>query len=185
MVRTARRAAKDLKNKAKNSPEILMVPESEESVNGDWKGPGIPLEKFDPDERKKVEKVGSYDLWANLEALKADITFGQLLEISPLARKILKEGMPVVRRKRNVRARIAARVQLSGGPSDVKAVEIEAMIVDKVIPNVLVDGGSDINILSFQTMKKLGLSLTGPSLFVTIRKLCFFLSQKKHLLSLS
>ena len=166
VVRAAKRAAKDLKNQAKNSPEVLIVPDTEESVNCDWGGPGIPVEEFDPDERKKVEKVGSYDLWADLGALKADITFGQLLEISPIARKTLKEGMPVVRRKRKVRARIAAMAQLPGGPSDVRAVEIEAMIVDKVIPNVLVDGGSGINILPFQTMEKLGLSLTGPSPFV-------------------
>ena len=41
------------------------------------------------------------------------------------------------------------------------------LIVDKVIPNVLVDGGSGINILHFQTMEKLDLSLTGPSPFVS------------------
>ena len=62
VVRAARRAATELKNKAKNSPEVLMVPESQESVSGDWKGPRIPLEKSDPEERKKVEKVVLYDL---------------------------------------------------------------------------------------------------------------------------
>ena len=62
MVRAAKRAAKDLKNQIKNSPEILIVPDTEESVNCDWGGPGIPVEEFDPDERTKVEKVGSYDL---------------------------------------------------------------------------------------------------------------------------
>ena len=133
---------------------------------GDWEGPGIPLGEFELEERGKVGKGGLYDLWANLGALKVDITFGQLLEISSLARKTLKEGMPVVRRKRKVKARIVARAQLPGGPSDVRAVEIEAMIVDKVIPNVLVDGGSGINILPSQTMEKLGLSLTVSSPFV-------------------
>jgi hypothetical protein len=39
-------------------------------------------------------------------------------------------------------------------------------VVDKVVPNVLVDGGSALNILPAQTMKKLGLSLTGPSPYV-------------------
>lgn len=47
-----------------------------------------------------------------------------------------------------------------------KAVEIEVMIVDKVIPNALVDGGSGLNIMPLQTMEKLGLSLTGYSPFV-------------------
>lgn len=36
---------------------------------------------------------------------------------------------------------IVARAQLLGGPSNVQAVEIEAMIGDKVVPNVFVDGG--------------------------------------------
>ena len=45
-------------------------------------------------------KSSGYDLWADLSSLKADITFGQLLEISPVARKTLKEGMPVTRRTR-------------------------------------------------------------------------------------
>ena len=40
------------------------------------------------------------------------------------------------------------------------------MIVDKVIPNVLVDGGSGLNILPDDTMKRLGLSLTRPSPFI-------------------
>ena len=46
---------------------------------------------------------------------------------------------------------------------DVKPIEIEVMVVDKVIPNVLVDGGSGLNILPDHIMKKLGLSPTGPS----------------------
>ena len=40
------------------------------------------------------------------------------------------------------------------------------MVVDKVISNVLVDGGSGLNILPDHTMKRLGLSLTGPSPFI-------------------
>jgi hypothetical protein len=37
------------------------------------------------------------------------------------------------------------------------------MVVDKVVPNVLVDGGSRLNILPEHTMKRLGFSLTGSS----------------------
>ena len=40
------------------------------------------------------------------------------------------------------------------------------MMVDKVVPNVLVDGGSGLNIIPEHTMKKLGLSLTCPSPFI-------------------
>lgn len=40
-----------------------------------------------------------------------------------------------------------------------KPVEVEAAIVDKVVPKVLVDEGSGLNIMPSQTMEKLGLSL--------------------------
>ena len=42
----------------------------------------------------------------------------------------------------------------------------EVMVVDKVVPYVLVDGGSGLNILLEDTMKKLGRNLTGPSPFI-------------------
>ena len=57
---------------------------------------------------------------------------------------------------------MAARIESQGG-RDVRAIEIEVVIVDKVVPNVLVDGGSSLNILPEHTMKRLGLDLTGPS----------------------
>ena len=132
---------------------------------GEWEGPGILLDEFDGVKRAKEDKPSGYDLWADLSSLKADITFKQLLKISPMARKTLKEGIPVTRRMKKVKTRMAARVQLQGGGRDVKAVEIEVMVVDKVVPNVLVDGGSGLNILPEHTMKNLGLSLIGPSPF--------------------
>ena len=59
-----------------------------------------------------MEKTGGYDLWSDLSLLKADITFDQLLEISPMARKTLKEGMPVNRRVKKAKTRVATRVQM-------------------------------------------------------------------------
>ena len=83
-----------------------------------------------------------------------------------MVRKTLKEGMPVTRRTRKVKTRVAARVQLQGGGRDVKAIEIVVMVVDKVVPNVLVDGASGLNILPEDTMRELGFSLMGPSPFI-------------------
>ena len=134
------------------------------SKMGEWEGPKIPLDEFDGVGNTKVEKTSGYDLWADLSSLKADITFGQLLEISPAAKKTLKDGMLVTRRTR--KTRVSTRVQIHEERRDVKPIEIEVMIVDKVIPNVLVDGGSGLNILPDDTMKRLGLSLTGPSPFI-------------------
>ena len=70
-------------------------------------GPSIHLEEFDIVEKTKVEKPEGYDLWADLSSLKADITFRHLLEISPMARKTLKEGMPLTKRTRKVKTRVA------------------------------------------------------------------------------
>ena len=60
--------------------------------------------------KTRVEKLKGYDLWADLSSLKADITFGQLLEISPMTCKTLKERIPVNRRTRKVKTRVVARV---------------------------------------------------------------------------
>ena len=62
--------------------------------------------------------------------------------------------------------KVAARVQLEGSSREVKAVEIEVMVVDKVVPDVLIDGGSRLNIMPKHTLKHLGLHLTGLFLFI-------------------
>jgi len=102
-------------------------------------------------------------LWDDLKKCKADITFVQLLEVSPIVRKTLKVGLLVAQRSQRPPQKLVARAQVGKKPFDIKAVEIEVVIVDKVILHTLVDGGSGLNILPLHTMEKLGLSLTGPS----------------------
>lgn len=165
----ARKASKALEEeneilKDRERPNVIY--DLDGSDVGEWEGPSIPLDEFDGVRKPKADRPEGSDLWADLSSLKADITFGQLLEISPMARKTLKEGMSVTRRIRKPKTRVFARVQLQGKGREIKAVEIEAIVVDKVVPNVLVDGGSGLNILPKHTMKRLGLSLTGPSPFV-------------------
>lgn len=57
-----------------------------------------------------------------------------------MAPKTLKKGILVTRRTCKANTRVVARIQLQGGGRDLKAIEIEVMVVDKVLPNVLVDG---------------------------------------------
>ena len=169
ITREARKATKALEreNKIVHERERSNVIHDLEGIDiGDWEGPSIPIEEFDSVRRPKADRVDGYDLWADLSSLKANITFGQLLDISPVARITLKDGIPVNRRAKRRKTRVSARVQMQGRTREVKAVEIEVTIVDKVVPHVLVDGGSSLNILPEHTMKKLGLSLTGPSPFV-------------------
>ena len=77
----------------------------EDSDIGQWEGPGIPMDDVTTMKEPPSKKAGGYDLWSDLSLLKADITFGQLLEILPIARKTLKEGMPVNCRVRPGRLR--------------------------------------------------------------------------------
>ncbi len=49
---------------------------------------------------------------------------------------------------------------------DVGPIELEVGIMDKIIPNALVDGGSGLNIMPLSTMEKLGLKITSPSPYV-------------------
>ena len=147
--------------------ELSEDSEGGEMGNGSWKGPGIPLEEFDVRRHRTLSPTHrAYDLWKDLQRVKADITLAQLLEVSPLMRKSFKEGLPVARRKKKVKSKLVARAEGMVKPFDVQAAEIEVEIIDKVIPNVLVDGGSGLNIMPLHTMEKLGLSLTGPSPFV-------------------
>lgn len=70
-----------------------------------------------------------------------------------------RNASTIVRRKQRAKTRVeAARVQLPGGAHDVKALEIEATIVDKIVPNVLVDGGNGLNILPAQPWRSLVLA---------------------------
>ena len=143
-----------------------VIHDLEDSDIGQWEGPKIPMDEVDAVKRPQVKEAGGYDLWSDLSSMKADITFGQLLEISPVARKTFKEGMLVNRQVRKTKTRIAARVQSQSLMREVKAVDIEVMVVDKVLPNVLVDGGSGLNIMLEHTLNQLGLHLTGTSPFI-------------------
>ena len=140
-----------------------VIHDLEDSDIGQWEGPGIPMDGVEVVKKPQVKKAGGYDLWSDLSSLKADITFGQLFEIAPMAGKTLKEGMPVIRRVRKAKTRIAARVQSQGLMREVKAAEIEVVVGDKVVPKVLMDGGSGLNIMPEHTLKQLSLQLTGPS----------------------
>lgn len=58
-----------MKDHAKVRPieRVGFVPrDSEGSVGGEWKGPGIPPDEFEPEQRRKGEKGESYDLWVDL-----------------------------------------------------------------------------------------------------------------------
>ena len=105
VARLARRATRELENKNmilydRERPNVIH--DLEGSEMGKWEGPEVPLDEFDGVGNAKVEKSSDYDLWADLSSLKANITFGQLLEILPMARKTLKKGMAVTRRTRKV-----------------------------------------------------------------------------------
>lgn len=71
-----------------------------------------------------------------------------------------------MRKIKKSKTNIVARWQSIGKPFDVKAIEIEVMIVDKVISNAFMDGWSGLNIMSMQTIEKLGQCLTRFSSFV-------------------
>lgn len=134
-----------------------------------WQGP--PIQEGDKIRGKEVVLHASkpYDLWADLHSMKANISIAQLLQLAPSAKKELKRRIPLARRVRN-KPQVAARVGVARRPSEkayeVKAVEVEATIVDKVFPRVLVDGGSGVNIMSLHTMEQLGLQVTEPSPYV-------------------
>lgn len=137
--------------------------------NPNWEGPKIPLEEVNIGKLVPFPTFSPYDLWEDLKRMKANITIAQLLHLAPSVRKGLKEKIPMAKRVR-VKTKLAARVSSSrrrtNKPFEVRAVEIEATIVDKILPKVLVDGGSGLNIMPLRTMEQLGLEITEPSPYV-------------------
>ena len=64
-----------------------VIPDLDGSNIGEKEGLGIPSGEFDGVLRPKADRLKRYELWADLSLVKAAITFGQLLEISPMARR--------------------------------------------------------------------------------------------------
>jgi hypothetical protein len=87
----------------------------------------------------------------------------QLIQVAPSIRKEFKEGATLTRkpRKMEITTEVAASTSFNVGP-----IELEVGIMDKIIPNALVDGGSGLNIMPLCTMEKLGLKITGLSPYV-------------------
>jgi len=52
--------------------------------------PPTPRPKRKP--KKSTNPSDPYDLWADLARAKADISFGQLIQLAPLLRKQMREG---------------------------------------------------------------------------------------------
>lgn len=117
VARTARKTAKALEREneiLQDVPRNPIIHKLEASEMGEWEGLGIPREKYEDMSKVREDKPGGYDLWADLSSLKANITFGPLLEISPMTRKTLKEIMLVTRRTMKPKTRVAARLQKQG-----------------------------------------------------------------------
>jgi hypothetical protein len=77
--------------------------------------------------------------------------------------KLFPIGATLTRKLKKVE--VVAKVEASTS-FDVGPIELEVGIMDKIIPNALVDGGSGLNIMPLSTMEKLGLKITSPSPYV-------------------
>lgn len=77
----------------------LALHETEGSMMEEWEGLEILKEEFRVVSKDNGKNDEAYDLWVDLSLLEAYIMFRQVLAISPIARKTLKEGTSVVRRK--------------------------------------------------------------------------------------
>jgi hypothetical protein len=114
---------------------------------------------------------GPYDIWDDLAYTKANISFGQLIQLAPSLRKQMREGTTVRRFRRaadQVQSIPEEDHNLQDNTAYYNAIEITVEIVDKMIPHTMVDDGSNTNIMPESTMRKLGLAITEPS-FSTIK----------------
>lgn len=82
-----------------------------------------------------------------------------------MVKKTLKNYI-LMRHQRKPKIRMVVKIDTYTKWSEVKAIEIEVSITDKIISYTIINGGSGLNIMSFQPIKKLELNATYPSPFV-------------------
>ena len=152
----------------KEPPEVLESDKDEyQFVNQ----PVNPIAKVKPS--KATNPAGPYDLWMDLAQAKANISFGQLIQLAPSLQKKMREGA-TTRRERKVgqlnHLQEIKKADFHWSPNhtleyeyESVEIEIEVEIVDKWIPQTVIDDGANINIMPESTMKKLGLAITHPS----------------------
>jgi hypothetical protein len=122
-------------------------------------------------QRRRTTKANNptshYDLWGDLALARANISFGQLIQLAPSLRKQMREGATVRREARFLdETKCAEDFELNSMEEDWDVIEIDVQIVDKIIPHTMIDEGSSINVMPLSTMNKLGLSITEPSFSV-------------------
>ena len=83
------------------------------------------------------------------------------LMLSPECRRVLSSAL--VARKEVEQQSVAA---MTTQAVDMSAPTVEVEISDYFIPEVLIDGGSGVNIMTYDTMQKLGLTHIEPIPFV-------------------
>jgi hypothetical protein len=127
-----------------------------------------PRALFREKDSKTHNPVGPYDLWNDLAQAKANISFGQLIQLAPSLRKQMHEGATVRRGVGTVHQVLEEEDKMGNNVTYYNAIEITVEIVDKMITHTMVDDGSNTNIMPQSTMKKLGLAITEPS-FSTIK----------------
>jgi hypothetical protein len=116
---------------------------------------------------KASNLAGHYDLWGDLALARANISFGQLIQLAPSLRKQMREGATVRREARFMdETKCAEDFELNSMEEDWDVIETDVQIVDKIIPHTMIDEGSSINVMPLSTMNKLGLSITEPSFSV-------------------
>ena len=98
-----------------------------------------------------VSNMEPYDILRDLDAIQPTITMKQLLAVSPECRTTLTSFL-VRRRQRNKEIHEVSLNPDSGAPT------IDVSIDGVLITGVQVDGGSIINLMTADTMEKLGLS---------------------------
>jgi hypothetical protein len=109
---------------------------------------------------KASNPAGPYDLWRDLALTRANISFGQLIHLTPLLRKQMRKGATVRRKAQFMdETKYAEDFELNSMEEDWDVIEIDVQIVDKIIPHTMIDESSSINVMPLSTMNKLGCPL--------------------------
>ena len=114
-----------------------------------------------PMHSKSIPPTLSFDLVSALDRVELTMSLPQYLLASPANRALLRRYCKAMGSSQGVSSISPAVQRVDSLLAERECPRVECMIHQLIIPHTIVDGGSGVNVLSYSTFTKLGLSFNG------------------------
>lgn len=108
--------------------------------------------------------TNSYNLWEDLAKIKANISFGQLIQLTPSLCRKIREGAIIIKQPWIImqikQIEEDEFMDLMNLKEDYNPIEIDVEIMDKIILYTIIVNDSNVNIMPLSIIEKLRLQIT-------------------------